>query len=576
MRDGVRIAIDLWLPGALDLGERVPTLIRPTRYWRAYGYTDGVIEGDSNYEIARLTGQFGYAYMIVDVRGAGASFGSRPYPFSTEEIRDFGEILDWIAEQPWSNGRAGSFGVSYNSNFAEIISINQNPVLTAVIPQFGDFNLYNHLIFPGGIFNEWFMKRWNDGNRFMDANDICGLQEIEGRQCEMMLGFVSGVKPVDDDPEGLLLDEAVGEHAGNLDVNAAVTDIVFIDDPVGKTGVMVADFSLHGRKDEIEASGVPMFIWASWLDAGTADGALSRFFTFSNPQRLVIGPWSHGAMHHASPYLPVHATTDPTVTRQHLQVLNFLNAFVKNGDDPEEFESTIRYYTLAEGVWKTTSEWPPAGTQYERWYLGESASLGTAAPSDEAGSDQYSIDFAATTGLTNRWHTQAGGMDVIYPDRAPEDLRLLTYTSEPLEADTEITGHPIVTLYVSSTHEDGALYVYLEDIDEAGRVYYVTEGQLRLIHRRVSEAEPPHKVFGPYHSFKRADAMPLTPGVVAEVKFSLMPTSVLIRKGHRLRVAIAGHDAGNFRRIPSAGFPTIEVFRNRVHASHIELPVVPR
>jgi len=57
---------------------------------------------------------------------------------------------------------------------------------------------------------------------------------------------------------------------------------------------------------------------------------------------------------------------------------------------------------------------------------------------------------------------------VVYPDRAEEDRRLLTYTSKPLEEDTEITGHPVVTLYVTSTATDGAFFVYLEDVDEAG------------------------------------------------------------------------------------------------------------
>jgi hypothetical protein len=54
----------------------------------------------------------------------------------------------------------------------------------------------------------------------------------------------------------------------------------------------------------------------------------------------------------------------------------------------------------------------------------------------------------------------------------------------------EITGHPVVTLYVTSTAKDGAFYVYLEDVDENGKVTYVTEGQLRPLHRKVSNEIP--------------------------------------------------------------------------------------
>ena len=70
--------------------------------------------------------------------------------------------------------------------------------------------------------------------------------------------------------------------------------------------------------------------------------------------------------------------------------------------------------------------------------------------------------------------------------------------------------------------------------------------------------------------------MPLVPGQTAEIKFGLQPISVLVKKGHRLRIAIAGHDKGTFARIPAEGIPTIAVQRNRRNLSWIELPVVTR
>ena len=70
--------------------------------------------------------------------------------------------------------------------------------------------------------------------------------------------------------------------------------------------------------------------------------------------------------------------------------------------------------------------------------------------------------------------------------------------------------------------------------------------------------------------------MPLVPGELAELSFGLLPTSVLIRKGHRIRVGIAGHDEGTFVRIPASGTPQITVARNGLHASCIDLPIAPR
>ena len=73
-----------------------------------------------------------------------------------------------------------------------------------------------------------------------------------------------------------------------------------------------------------------------------------------------------------------------------------------------------------------------------------------------------------------------------------------------MQADVEITGNPIVTLYVSSTTPDAAFHVYLEDVAPDGTVTYITEGMLRAINRKVSNEEPPYVQFGPYHSLERA------------------------------------------------------------------------
>ncbi len=120
------------------------------------------------------------------------------------------------------------------------------------------------------------------------------------------------------------------------------------------------------------------------------------------------------------------------------------------------------------------------------------------------------------------------------------------------------------------------LFVYLEDVDESGRVTYVTEGTLRLLQRKVSTGTTPYKQFIPYHSFRKKDASPVVPGELMELKFGLLPTSMLFKKGHRIRVAVAGHDKSVFARTPSTGTPTISIERSKRHASFIELPVMRR
>jgi putative CocE/NonD family hydrolase len=189
--------------------------------------------------------------------------------------------------------------------------------------------------------------------------------------------------------------------------------------------------------------------------------------------------------------------------------------------------------------------------------------------------DTYEADYGHGTGHSSRWNTLLTGGPVDYPDRAEQDERLLIYESAPLEADTEVTGHPLVTLHVASTADDGAFFVYLEDVDPSGRVVYVTEGQLRALHRKLSGGDPPYAQVIPHRTFSRADAAPLVPGKPAELTFDLLPTSYLFRAGHRIRVALACADKDHFALIPPTP-PTITVYREARRASHVVLPVVLR
>ncbi len=539
MRDGVRIAIDVVLPKPLPPGEKLATVMNMTRYWRGR-------QGD---QPGTWFPQHGYARVAVDARGTGASFGVWRAPFSQDEIKDYGEVVNWIVKQPWSNGKVGAFGNSYEGNTALWLTTVMNPAVKAVIPRHFEFDEYAETPFPGGVFSEWMIKRWHEGNRQLDSNP--------------------GVRLVEGDTDQSLYREAIKSRAENIDVYAAALKTTFRDDR--GFGVSIDDISLHSYQPQIEKSGAAINSWAGWFDAGTADATIRSFMSLKNSQRAIVGPWNHGGSQNASPY---QTPASPRVMMAY-EYLRFFDYHLKGIDTRLDSGKIFYYFTLGEEKWKATKTWPVAGTKMVRWFFGEDHTLATAAPVAAAGADSYDINFEASTGEKNRWHTQVGGQ-VVYPDRAEEDKKLLTYTSAPLEADMEITGYPVVDLFVTSTAADGAFFVYLEDIDEKGVVTYVTEGVLRALHRKISTEAPPYKMFVPYHSFKSKDAMPLVPGHVAELKFGLQPTSVVIRKGHRLRIAIAGADTGSFARIPAEGSPTITVARNKGKQSSIELPVIVR
>jgi hypothetical protein len=553
MDDGVNLAVDLYLPQGLPSGKKLPTILVATRYWRAS-------EGQSIGPNERFWISRGYAYASADVRGTGASYGAWSYPWSPREVKDLGEIAAWIAARPWSNGQIGSMGNSYSANTAQLLAASGPPLVHAVVPRFMDFDIYSDLIYPGGVVNEMLLRGWSKMIHAMDRNQLPEVPE--------------GVRRVDADTDGLLLTGAIKDHEKNPPLYPSMVGVTYRDEAVPAFGGATIDtWGTYRHRDPIERSGAAIFGWASWLDAGTSQGVLNRFMSWKNPQLAVIGPWSHGGSFHASPFLPASTPTEPPLARQGEQVAWFFNRSMK-GASNGALGKTLIYYTLGEEKWKKTTAWPIPGTRMQRYYLGAAGQL-AGAPSAAAGTDRYQVDFEVSTGDTNRWHTQLGGTDVVYDERSSQDARMLTYTSAPLARDLEITGQGIVTLHVASTATDGNFFAYLEDVSPEGKSTYVTEGMLRAIHRKVSPEQPPYKILYPYHSFKKKDGQPLVPGEAAILTFQLLPTSVLFKAGHRIRIAIAGADKGTFQRLPAQGDVTLDVQRGGPRASYIELPVVP-
>jgi putative CocE/NonD family hydrolase len=571
MKDDTRIAANVYLPFNAGKDHKVPTAVRATRYWRDM---EVVFDSSLSFQTesaneARMWTDAGYALVLVDARGTGASFGRWSAPWSETERSDLGEIVDWITTQEWSDGHVGSQGISYDGNAADFIGLLGAEAVKVAAPLFSDWNVYEDVAYPGGIFNEGFVQLWNLGNLGLDANDVCAAFLAEGAECDYLRQIYGGVRPTDGDEDHTLLDAAVSEHKDNLDVFETCLNAPYIDSSIGETSYMGISPAAY---TESLGTGAPAYLaQASWMDASVADGALSRFAASKNNSVVYIGPWSHGGAFDADPFLDPETPVDPPIETQSASMIQLFNYYMTDDEPPAMRQ--IQYYTLGEGEWRTTDVWPPSDTVDTALYLRSEGALTLEGPNTDEAEDTYTVDFAATTGDQNRWWTQAGGNDVVYPDRAVEDEKLLTYTSAPLESDLRITGYPEVHIMLSSTHEDGALFVYLEDVDLNGQVTYITEGELRLIHRAVFDNPPPWHVFGPYHSYLEKDAAPMVPGEIVEIAIALEPTAVLIKAGHSIRVALAGHDASNFTRLPKTGDPVLSIFHDQANMSRIILPV---
>ncbi|MEO8449179.1 MAG: CocE/NonD family hydrolase [Gemmatimonadota bacterium] len=558
MRDGVRLAVDVYLPSELVTG-RLPTILEQTRYWRSSRLKPGLPDSldKPRADIQEFVSR-GYAYVVVDVRGSGASFGGRRAEFDHPEIADGKDVVDWIIKQPWSNGVVGATGVSYVGTTAELLLANLHPAVKAVAPRFALFDAYADIVRPGGVAQTWFTKTWGDLIRALDGDTPANPN-----------GPFAGVRPVDADRDGSLLAAAIEDHRDNVDVHRLATSLTYRDD-AGPNGYTFDELSTHSYIAKLRASRVPMYGYSGWFDGAYPHGAIKRFNTIRNHgDRMVLGPWAHGGRTYWSPNLGKMPSSFP----QTLDLLRFFDYHLKGIKTGIEAEPPIHYYTLGEDRWHAATAWPVTGARPLDLFFGPSATLLRTAPA-APGTDRYIVDTTAGSGASARWNTLVA-WPLDYPDRNVADEKLLTFNSSPLASDVEVTGHPVVTLWVTSSATDGQFYVYLEDVDSAGRVRYVTEGQLRGIDRRVSAEKPPYVLTVPYHTFTRANAEPLEPGVPATLMFDLQPVSMLFKKGHRIRIAIAGADRDHFAPIPGDP-PTLQIHYGGAMRSVISLPTVPR
>ena len=141
-------------------GERVSTAFRATRYHRAEQPPGPGPEADSNRAAGELWTSAGFALVVADARGTGASFGSRTIELGPGEIADYSELIDWVAAQPWSNGRVGRYGTSYEGQAAELVVGLGNPHVVAVAALFSPLDPYRELFYPGGCATSGRFARW--------------------------------------------------------------------------------------------------------------------------------------------------------------------------------------------------------------------------------------------------------------------------------------------------------------------------------------------------------------------------------------------------------------------------------
>lgn len=611
MRDGVCLSTDLYFPakcGSLIDGKH-PTLFYRTPYRKA--------DFATRFKHFEYFAKRGYIVLLQDCRGRYESEGD--FDFMLSDAEDGYDTLQWIDSQDWSNGKVGSFGVSWSGWSQTAMAALGPENLTCMIPAQSGANAYEASIRQGGALElrwlAWLI--WNAANNsrpntpqreFLEAALNLGAPTVKDLLSNLPIRKgETHLKLAPDYEDWILKLQTKSDHSEFWD-HPTLAPILHVDKFPNCATVFVGAWY-----DSYAGSVFEIF------------NALSKVSTAST--KVIVGPWVHGTSSHqvshagAIEFGPDAAIPDFSewqlnifdwaMRGDELTVLSDapISIFVMGGGTGER-NSAGRL--LHGGKWRDEYEWPLARTKYQSFYLNRDGLLSTSKPDIENSSSTYAFNpsdpvptiggsisslsdnLPMEPGIASSQYTSvsarrielvhAGGHNQVarpglwgckepyLPLSARQDV--LVFQTGPLDEDLEVTGPIEVKLWISSSAPDTDFTAKLIDSYPPspwcplGFDLNITDGIQRV-------------------RYRHGDGKPrlVTPEEIVEVTIRLYPTSNVFAAGHRIRLDISSSNFPRFDVNPNTGGPIgIErrkkiadntVYHSKIHASHIVLPIIP-
>jgi len=529
MRDGVRLAVDLYRPGINGKAAegKFPVVWHHTfdRHYVGVAATSAVAATPD------LT-KYGYVVALVERRGLGASFGERRGYNDRIEAEDAYEVNEWLARQPWSTGKVGIVGCS-NTGAAAMHAITIRPphLVAAFVGCFA-WDTYDWTL-RGGIFAQW----------------GTGVQRTVEEDMK--------AKPVDGDESKTLLAQAAQEHQKSTNLAAMWRGLPYRDDFSPLTASRFwSEGSIASYADEMRQSGVVLYITGGWRDDLRKDGLVTFANWTPGKRHIIIGPWTHCRNDGFDLFAEMH---------------RFFDFYLQGIDNGFANDPPIHFFTVnapAGKEWQASDVWPPRGVQETKLNLAGKPRLSDT-PSGKSTLLQVRYEVTCAAGFDPA--LQAGP----YAQPCPVEQAGAHFLSTPLKTDAEVTGHPIADLWISADATDVNLFVYLEDVAPDGSITAITDGRQRASLRKT--AQPPWDNLGlPWHPSRRDDVEPLVPLTAVRVQIALFPVSYLFKAGHRIRVSLTGADYRERDRQAANPAPIITINDSKANSSVIVLPMRTR
>jgi len=426
------------------------------------------------------------------------------------------------------------FGHSYSANIQMVGAATAAPHLRAIFPVMAAFDIYE-IMYPGGVFADELVRGISQALRQFDI-------EME-------------TVPVDDDSTSEWVHNARMEHERNANPFDLISSFPFRDTTVDALSFWV-DRNLGTHHTEVDKAGTPVYLWAGWKDF-LIKGSFLWYANLQTPRKLTVGPWSHSS----------YDWFDLLGVEQ----LRWFDCWLKGIDNGIMEESPIHYAVMLDdevSEWKAASSWPVTGIHPVSFYCHSGSSHAIRPVSD--GVLRREMPAAATAFDTFQIEV-IGSLDMGNP--SDNDTKGISYTTEPLEDDIVLVGHPVVTLHLATEAGDFDCRVYLEEINAECETQLLTDGVLRAWHRTISN--PPFQSLDlPYHRHFKEDLALFPPNSVVELKFDCKPLSTVIVSGHRIRLSITCTNLNGETNTSNESGAKIQLHRSGQYPSFVELPTV--
>ncbi len=561
MRDGVVLRANIFRPA--DEGS-YPVALTRTPYGKDYATVTPFLDAT---RLARA----GYIVVIQDTRGRFRSEGE--WVAQRNEAEDGYDTVEWAAKLPGSNGKVGMSGASYFGYTQYAAARLQPPSLKALVPSITWADMRDGTTWRGGALELGLFAGWSISTVALDTV----LKQVKDAPPAQKFGAVV----------------ALVNEINRLRTEGYFSLPLKDFEPFKKLGLSLqqlqeliehanereyyAPISPYEHYDKIQ---VPTLSVGGWYDIFT-QGTLQNFTAFrtegSTPEarqaRLVMGPWSHVNYSNtvgeqdfgfAAQMALMNMQTDLTGLTQ-----RWFDYWLKGVETGITKEPPVKLFIMGENVWRDEQEWPLARTQYTPYYLHTSSLLSTEKPGSET-IDQYRYDPSDPT-------PTLGGNILMNALFAPgvKDQRtiearpdVISYTSEPLTQDTEVTGRIVVKLWASSDAPDTDFVARLVDVHPDGFARNLADGIIRARYRNGEKPEL------------------MKPGQVYEFTIDLWSTANLFKAGHSIRLDITSSCFPRWDRNLNTGAAFGTDFEPRVaqqiiyhdaeHPSQVVLPIIPR